>query len=155
MVGQGYDGAAVSSGRRSGVHIHARMCTRSAHAMFVHCSCHRLQLAGIQAAESVPEMKKIFGLMGIYLEVFLLFSKESQALKDVQAAIRVPELRVVKRSDTHWLLHECYMQAIQKGLPAIITTFQQLCETSGDAEAFGLGALLAGFTGVTSVFFPF
>ena len=50
LVGQGYDGAAVLSGIRSGVHI--RMRTHSAHAMYIHCSCHRLQLASVQAADS-------------------------------------------------------------------------------------------------------
>lgn len=62
FVGQGYDGAAVFSGSKSGVHI--RMCSHSAHAMYIHCSCRRLQLASIQAAETVPEIKKIFAMMG-------------------------------------------------------------------------------------------
>ncbi len=43
------------------------------------------------------------------------------------------------------------MRAIQKDLPAIIVTLQQIYETAGDAEAFGLGTLLSSFAGVTSV----
>ena len=45
------------------------------------------------------------------------------------------------------------MRAIRKELPALITTLQQLYETTGDAEAFGLSTLLACFTGVASVIF--
>ena len=45
------------------------------------------------------------------------------------------------------------MRAIRKELPALLTTLQQLYETTGDAEAFGLSTLLACFTGVASVFF--
>ena len=50
LVGQGYDGAAVFSRIRSGVQV--RMQTHSAHAVHIHCVCHRLQLASIQAAKS-------------------------------------------------------------------------------------------------------
>ena len=62
LVGQGYDGAAVFSGVNTGVL--ARMRVHSAHAIYIHCACHRLQLASIQAADSVSELKKVFGLMG-------------------------------------------------------------------------------------------
>lgn len=151
LVGQGYDGAAVFSGSRSGVHV--RMRTHSAHAMYIHCACHRLQLASVQAAESVPEIKKIFGMMGNIWKLFYYSPKKMEALKEVQTALRLPELKVVKPSDTRWLSHERCMRAIRKELPALITTLQQLYETTGDAEAFGLSTLLASFTGVTSVIF--
>ena len=44
------------SGCRSGVHLRIRI--RAAHAMFIHCACHRLQLVSVQAAENVTEVKK-------------------------------------------------------------------------------------------------
>ena len=34
------------------------MRIHAAHAMFIHCACHRLQLASVQAAENVTEVKK-------------------------------------------------------------------------------------------------
>ena len=49
------------SGCRSGVHL--RMRIHAAHAMFLHCACHRLQLASVQAAENVTEIKN-FVTMG-------------------------------------------------------------------------------------------
>ena len=151
LVGQGYDGAAVFSGSRSGVHI--RMRTHCAHALYIHCACHRLQLASVQAAESVPEIKKIFGMMGNIWKLFYYSPKKTQALREVQAALTLPELKVVKPSDTRWLSHERCMRAIRKELPALITTLQQLYETTGDAEAFGLSTLLSSFTAVASVVF--
>ena len=33
----------------------------SAHAVYIHCTCHRLQLASLQAADSVIAIKKLFG----------------------------------------------------------------------------------------------
>ena len=43
--------------------------------------------------------------------------------------------------------------AIYRELPALIVTLQQLYETSGDAEAYGIGALLATYIGVASIVF--
>ena len=59
---------------------------------------------------------------------------------------------MVKPSDTCWLSHERCVRAIRKELPALITTLQQLYETTGDAEAFGLSTLLASLCGIASIF---
>ena len=47
LIGMGFDGAATFSGNKSGVQ--ARMKKHSPHALFVHCHCHQLQLACVQA----------------------------------------------------------------------------------------------------------
>ena len=52
LVGQGYDGVATFSCRRIRVH--------AAHALYIHCSFHRVQLTSIQAAESVGTIKNMF-----------------------------------------------------------------------------------------------
>ena len=59
----------------------------------------------------------------------------------------------MKPSDTRWPSHERCVRAIYRELPALIVTLQQLYETSGDAEAYGIGALLATYTGVASIMF--
>lgn len=73
--------------------------------------------------------------MGNIWKLFYYSPKKMEALKEVKMALRLPELKVVKPSDTHWLSHECCMRVIRKKLPALITTLQQLYETTGDAEA--------------------
>ena len=123
------------------------MRTHAAHAMFIHCACHRLQLARVQAAQNVPEISKIFGMIGYIWKLFYCSSKNVQALKKKPAALKLPELKVVKPS-----AHECCVRAIQKKLAVLITTLQQVYETTGDAEAFCLSTLLASFVGVASVF---
>ena len=55
-VGQGYDGAATFSGCNSGVQ--KRMRVHAPHAIYIHCSCHRLQLASIHASDSIIEIRK-------------------------------------------------------------------------------------------------
>ena len=62
LIDQGYDGAATFAGERNGVQ--KRMRTLATHSFYIHCACHRLQLASMQAANSVPEIKKMFGTMG-------------------------------------------------------------------------------------------
>ena len=42
------------------------MRIHAAHAMFIHCTCHRLQLASVQAAENVTEIKQISARWGIF-----------------------------------------------------------------------------------------
>ncbi len=59
----------------------------------------------------------------------------------------------MKPSDTRWLSHEHCIRAIYREFPALIITLQQLYEASGDAETYGLSAVLASFTGIESVVF--
>ncbi len=103
LVGQAYDGAAVFSGRRTGVQMRIR--THSAHAIYFHCACHRLQLASIQAAERNPEIKKVFGMMTNIWKLFYYSPKKAETLKEIQSALQLPELKIVKPSDTRWLSH--------------------------------------------------
>ena len=102
-------------------------------------------------ANSVPEIK-MFGTMG---NIWKLFSspKKAESLKAVQSVIKLPELKIVKPSDTRLLSHERSVLAIYRELPALIVTPQQLYETSGDAEGYGIGALLATYIGVASIVF--
>ncbi len=84
-MGQAYDGAAVFSGRRTGVQMRIR--TNSAHAIYFHCACHRLQLVSIQAAERNPEIKKVFGMMTNNWKLFYYSPKKAETLKEIQSAL--------------------------------------------------------------------
>ena len=94
LVGQGYDGAATFSGSRTGVQRRIRV--HAAHALYVHCSCHRLQLASVQAAESVATVKKMFGTMASLWKLFYYSQKKAEALKDVQSVLSIQEPKLVK-----------------------------------------------------------
>ena len=123
LVGQHYDGAATFSGCHNGVQ---RRIT--AHVLYIHCTSHRLQLASIQAAESVATSKKFFGTMTTLWKMFHNSPKKTEA---VQSVLFLLELKVVKPSDTRWLYHEQCVQSIRKELPTLIIIFQQLYEESG------------------------
>ncbi len=150
LVGQGYDGAATFSGSKSGVQRRIRV--HAAHALYIHCSCHRLQLASIQAAESVDTIKKMFGTMESLWKLFYYSPKKAEALKDVQNILGLPELKVVKPSSTRWLSHERCIRAIRKELASLIITLDNLYESSGDAEAYGLSLVLSSYSGIATIF---
>ena len=58
LIGMGFDGAATFSGKRNGVQTLLK--TNSPHSIFVHCHCHSLQLACVQAANSTPGIKHVY-----------------------------------------------------------------------------------------------
>ncbi|KAI6659401.1 Zinc finger protein [Oopsacas minuta] len=151
FVGQGYDGATTFSGCTNGVQ--RRIRTHSGHAVYIHCACHKLHLASIQAAESITVFNKMFGTMTGLWKLFYYSPKKADTLKVVQSVLNLPELKVVKPSSTRWLSHERCLSAIRKDLPALIITLQQLYQTSGDAEAYGISLILSSISGVASIFF--
>ena len=103
LVGQGYDGAAT-------FYAHAD------HAHYIHCYCHQLQLASIQAENYVLSVKRMFVAMLSLLSLFYYSPQKAESLKHVQAVLNLPELKVIKPSDTRWLSHECCVCAILKEL---------------------------------------
>ena len=58
LIGMGFDGAATFSGDKTGVQIWLKEL--SPHALFVHCRCHVLQLASVQAANATPGITHVY-----------------------------------------------------------------------------------------------
>ena len=58
LVGMGFNGAAAFAGKSSGVQVYLKK--HALHSVFIHCCCHQLQLACIQAANSTE------GIMHVY-----------------------------------------------------------------------------------------
>ena len=115
LIGQGYDGAVPFSGKNTGVQDNAYLFWPC-----ILCPL-LLQLASIQAADCVPQIKKFFGM-------------QLSPWKEVQSVLNLPELRVIKPSNTHWLSHERCIKSIRKELPAIILTLQELYESKKHLE---------------------
>ena len=103
LIGQRCDGAATFVGKISGVH--KRIQTSSAHAIYIHCSCHRLQLASIQAAASVKEIRMFLEPWPAFGSRFIITPK-NRGIEGHPGCSYFPELKIVKPSDTRWLSHE-------------------------------------------------
>ena len=100
----------------------------AAHALYIHCSCHRLQLTSVRAADAVGTVRRMFGTMTNLWKLFYYCPQKAEALKNVQSVLCMAELKVVKPSDTRWLSHERCVKAIRKELPALIIILQKLYE---------------------------
>ena len=89
LIGMGFDGAATFSGKKSGVQ--ARMKKQSSHALFVHCHCHQLQLACVQAANGTAGIKHVCDTNHI-VEILLLFTQTCTITEKSPESSRLPRI---------------------------------------------------------------
>ena len=97
----------------------------------------------------------MFGTMVSLWSLFYYSPQKAESLKHVQAVLNLPELKVIKPSDTRWLPRwlppERCVCAILKELPALIITLQSIYGECGDAEAYGLSLALRSYSGVATI----
>ena len=125
LVGQGYDGAAVMSGKHSGVR--ARIRDVASHAFYVHCSEHCLNLVIVDSVKSVSEAGKFFSL----LERLYVFMSGSYAhdkwLKVQQEMFKGEGPRELQRlSDTRWACRYVACRNVMNRLPAIVCVLEDI-----------------------------
>ena len=132
----GFNDAATFSGKKSGVQ--ARMKKHSPHALFVHCHCHQLQLACVQAANGAAGIEHVYVTLTTLWTLFYYSLKCAQSLKEVQKVLDFPELKIVKPSDTRWLAHERCVRAVKDSYSAIITALDHIYSKSHEPEALGI-----------------
>ena len=82
LIGMGFDGAATFSGDKTGVQ--RRLKELSPHALFVHCRCHVLQLASVQAANATPGIKHVYTTLMTLWKFFHYSPKRAESLKEIQ-----------------------------------------------------------------------
>ena len=80
LIGMGFDGAATFSGDKTGVQ--RRLKELSPHALFVHCRCHVLQLASVQAANGTPGIKHVYTTLMLW-KFFHYSPKRAESLKEI------------------------------------------------------------------------
>uniref|UniRef100_A0A3B4VHH5 DUF4371 domain-containing protein n=1 Tax=Seriola dumerili TaxID=41447 RepID=A0A3B4VHH5_SERDU len=85
LVGQGYDGASVMSGRHG---VSARIQSQAKHAFYVHCNAHCLNLVIVDTVKAVPEASCFFSLLQ-HLYIFLSGLYVHQKWMDIQSVLRV------------------------------------------------------------------
>ena len=138
LVGMGFDGAATFSGKKSGVQ--SRLKTNSPHALFVHCHCHLLQLACVQAANNTNGIKHVYTTLTTLWKFYHYSPKRAETLKDVQTVLDLPELKVIKPSDTRWLARERCVKSVKRNYSAIVISLNNMYiyEVSHEPEALGL-----------------
>ena len=79
----------------------------------VHCHCHVLQLASVQAAYATPGIKHVYTTLMMLWKFFHYSPKCVASLKEIQKVLDLRELKVMKQSETRWLAHERYVEAVK------------------------------------------
>ena len=111
LIGMGFDGAATFSGDKTG--IQRWLKELSPHALFVHCCCHVLQLASVQAANATPGIKHVYTTLVTLWKLFHYSPKCAESLKEIQKVLYLPEFKIFRPSDTRWLAPECCIKAVK------------------------------------------
>ena len=60
------------------------------------------------------------------MEVFHYSPKRAESLKKVQKVLDLPELKIVKPSDTRWLAHERCVQAVKASYSAVVACLDHI-----------------------------
>ena len=150
MRGLGFDGTNTMSGHRSGVQLRLRLHSPSA--ICVHCRCHQLQLASVNAAKEHVEVKRVIGTLLTIWKAFHYSLNKAEKLTEIQAELNSSELKMLKPSDTRWLAREKAVRAVRRSLPALVATFEEIYEETGDAEAHGIATLLTKYNTVACIY---
>ena len=74
----------------------------------------------------------------VCLEDVRLSPKNFSALKEMQALVNHPQLKMIKPSDTRWLAHDRSVKAIRCSMRPLIDTLEHIHEDTGEPEALGM-----------------
>ena len=150
IVGMGFDGAATFSGKKTGVQ--ARLKKHAPHALFVHCHCHMLQLACVQAANSTTGIKHVYTTLTSLWKYFDYSPKRAQSLKEIQHVLELAELKVIKPSETRWLAHERCVKAVKASYTSLVVTLDSNYQNFHEPEALGLYKALSKFNTIAAIY---
>lgn len=140
LVGQGYDGASVMSGRHSGVA--ARIKSEAKYAVYVHCNAHCLNLVIVDAVKAIPEADSFFALLQ-RLYVYMSGSYVHQKWLDIQKQMHEgPPRELQKLSDTRWACRYLACRNLMDRLPAVLRVLHEIAnENSGERSIDARGLL--------------
>ena len=111
-----------------------------------------LQLACVQAANETPRIKHVYVTLTNLWKFFHYSPKRAESLREIQRVLDIPELKVIKPSDTRWLAHERCVKGVQASYAALITALENIHETSHEPEALGLGKALSKWKTIPAIF---
>ena len=145
----GLDGAAAMSGTRTGVQ--ARLRCHSPLAIYIHCRCHQLQLACVYAAKNIRAVSRVQSNILAIWKLFHYSPKKAAVLREIQAALAHPQLKMLKPGDTRWLSHRNSVHAIRRSFSPLVVALESIYEEQGDAKAFGLAKLVRSYNFIAAV----
>ena len=128
-----------------------RIRTLAPRALFVHCRAQVLQLCCVSVARCLPSLKKVFATLISVWKMFHYSPKKFSALKEMQALVNHPQLKMMKPSDTRWLAHHRSMKAIRCSMRPLIDTLEHIHEDTGEPEALGMLRTMKTYNSVATL----
>lgn len=140
LVGQGYDGASVMSGKNSGVQARVREVAKQA--FYVHCNAHCLNLVLVDTVKAIPEVEYFFSLVQ-KLYTFMSGSYvHTKWLKKQKEMYDGAPRELQRLSDTRWACQQKACKTILDRLPAIVSVLEEITEERhGDRSVDARGLL--------------
>ena len=83
---------------------------------------------------------------------FHYFPKRAGSLKEIQKVLDLPELRIMKPSETRCLVHELGIKAIKAGYRLIVLALENIYETSHEPENLGLSKALSSHSTIAAMY---
>ena len=108
--------------------------------------------AAVNAAGEHAEVERVLGTLLTIWKAFYYSPKKAEKLKETQAEFQSPEVKMQKPSDTRWLARERFVHAVRLSLPALVSTFEEIYDETGDAEAHGIAILLTKYKTVACIY---
>ena len=127
--GQGYDNASTMAGIHTGVQRRIRDINPKA--IFVPCSNHSLNLAGVHAVGSSVLSENFFALVE---RIFTFFSASTNRWNILTQNVPIVVKRVI---ETRWSAHYDAVKALQVGHDGVINALEQLCEHTENLDTRG------------------
>ena len=150
VMGFGSDGAAVMTGRRSGVAT--RLKVHNPHMVSIHCVAHRLALAAAQSADAVPYLKKFKNVMTNLYKFYQNSPVRMAALHSIQETMETPTLKLKEAKDVRWLSHDAAVQTLKRTLPSVIASLEREAVERGEPIALGLVKMIKTYNFVASLY---
>ena len=84
------------------------------------------QLASVQVANATPGIKHVYTTLMTLWKFYHYSPKCAELLKEIQKVLDLPELNIVKPSDTRWLTHEHCVKAVKASYCSIVLALENM-----------------------------
>ena len=133
------------------VGVQARPKKHAQHAVIAHRLCHLLQLACMQAANSLTGIKHVYTTLTTLWKYFHYSPNRAESLKEIHHVLNLPEMKVIKPSGTR-CLHEWCVKAVKVSYTALVITFDSSYQNFHAPEASELYKALSKFTTIAAIY---
>ena len=105
----------------------------------------------MQAANATPGIKHVYTTLMMLWKFFHYSPKRAESLKEIQKVLDLPELKIVKLSDTRRLAHELCVKAVKASYSSIVLVLENINETFHEPEALRLSKALSSHSTSSNV----